>query len=80
MNNKIFTGVIIVIIWLALILPGCNKDNPASQKVTQSEQVSVLKKAGGATQISGVGFFDATDECNSAGQGVPASVFQSEYF
>jgi hypothetical protein len=57
MNNKIFTGVIIVIIWLALILPGCNKDNPASQKVTQSEQVSVLKKAGGSDADIGSRFF-----------------------
>jgi hypothetical protein len=72
MNNKIFSSLIFC---FALILPSCSKE------VRESEQGSVLTKAGeaasaqksgvspGAKQISGVAFFDATDECNSAAQG-----------
>jgi hypothetical protein len=48
---------------------GCSKNVRVSPEVTQSEQGSAVTKAAGATQISGVGFFDATDACNSAGQG-----------
>jgi hypothetical protein len=72
MNNKNFFGLISC---LALIILGCSKDVPVSQELTepqklkQSEQESALSKSGAATQISGVGFFDATDACNSAGQG-----------
>jgi hypothetical protein len=56
--------------FLVLILCACSKDNsPASQKETQSEEQSVANNSRGATQISGVGFFDATDACNSAAQG-----------
>jgi hypothetical protein len=66
MNDKIFIRLIFC---LALGILGCSKDNPVSQEVTQSAQESVSSKAGGATQISGVGFVDATDECNSPSQG-----------
>jgi hypothetical protein len=56
--------------FLALILCACSKDNsPGSQKETQPEEQTTANNGNGATQISGVGFFDATDECNSAGQG-----------
>ena len=73
MNNKIFTYLIGC---LALIVPGCNNDD-VSPQVAQSEQESFSGKASkqgaesrrGATQISGVGLFDANDECNSLGQG-----------
>jgi hypothetical protein len=71
MNTKIFTGLIIC---LVLLIPGCNKDDAVSEKLTQSEEESVLSKAGGATQLSGVGFFDATDECNSPGQGAAYAI------
>lgn len=70
MNNKIFTCLIFC---LAVIL-GCSKDSPVSQKLTQSKQGSVLSNASGATQISGVGFFDATDECNAAGEGAAYAI------
>ena len=67
MNNKTFVRLIFC---LGLIILGCSKDKSVSEQSTLSEQESVLMKAArGATQISGVGFFDATDECNSAGQG-----------
>jgi hypothetical protein len=66
MNNRVFIRLIFC---LALVIFGCSKDDPMFPELTQSERGSVLGKAGGATQISGVGFFDATDECNSASQG-----------
>ena len=72
MNNKTF---IYLIFCLALINPGCSKDNAVSQKSAQSEQVSDLSK--GATQLSGVGFFDATDACNAASQGAAYSVIMT---
>lgn len=72
MNNKTFIGMIFCV---ALI--GCSKDNPAYD-LAQSKQGSDLKYAKGssqgATQLSGIGFFDATDECNSAGQGAAYSI------
>jgi hypothetical protein len=74
MNNKIFIPLIIC---LTLIISGCskdNKDNPVSRQLTQSEQGSALKKAAGATQISGVGFFATTTECDAAGQGATFAI------
>ena len=76
MNNKIFIRLIFC---LALIMPGCSKDVRVSPELRQGEQGSVLGKAGGAAQqsavsvgakqISGIGFFDETDECNALSQG-----------
>jgi hypothetical protein len=76
MNNKIFVRLIFC---LALIMPGCSKDVRVSPQSGQGEQGSVLGKAAGAAQqsavsagakqISGVGFFDETDECNALSQG-----------
>lgn len=43
------------------------KENEKMQLTSGATQIS--EKASGAIQISGVGFFDATDECNSSGQG-----------
>ena len=60
MNNRIFIRLIFC---LALIIFGCSKDVPVSSELTQSEQGSVLGKAGGATQISGIGSFAGTGEC-----------------
>jgi hypothetical protein len=73
MNNKTFIGLIFCV---ALI--GCSKDSPLYQDLAQNKQGSDLSYAKGATQgatqFSGVGFFDATDECNSAGQGAAYSI------
>jgi len=74
MNNKHFTQLIFC---LALILPGCSNEDAVSPNVAQSDQQSILDKASkqgagsrnGATQISGIGLFDAADECGSLGQG-----------
>ncbi len=71
MKNKIFTHLICC---LALIIPGCNNDDAVSPKVAQSEQESMLDKASrqgagsrnGATQVSGIGFYDPNDACNSS--------------
>jgi hypothetical protein len=66
MNNK---TLYCLIFCLGLIILGCNNDNSVSEELTQSKEGSVLMKSGGATQISGVGFFDATDECGALSQG-----------
>ena len=63
-------SVISLSIFLALILCACSKDNsPVSQTETPVEERTAVNNSNGATQISGVGLFDATDACNSAGQG-----------
>ena len=69
MNNKIFTYLVCC---LGLIIPGCNNEDAVSPNVAQSEQQSILDKASkqgagsrnGATQISGIGYFDPGDDCN----------------
>ena len=69
MNNKIFTYLVCC---LGLIIPGCNNEDAVSPNVAQSEQQSVLDKASkqgagsrnGATQISGIGFYNPGDACN----------------
>jgi hypothetical protein len=71
MNNKIFTHLMCC---LALILPGCSNEDAVSPNVAQSEQHSILDKASkqgagsrnGATQLSGIGFYDPNDACNSS--------------
>ena len=67
MKHKTF---ICLSFFLALILYACSKDNSSvSPKEIQIEEQTAANNNGGAKQISGVGLFDATDECNSAGQG-----------
>jgi hypothetical protein len=59
MNNKAFMGVI-----FCVALVGCSKDSPLYNNLAQNKQPSVLLNAGGGmTQLSGIGFFDATDVC-----------------
>ena len=66
MKHKIF---IYLSFFLAVILFACSKDNNSvSQKETVPEEQTTASRSTGATQISGVGSFDATDGCNSAGQ------------
>jgi hypothetical protein len=52
-----------------LLILGCQKDYKGSAELATSQLESNSTRATGAIQISGIGFFDATDECNSAGQG-----------
>jgi hypothetical protein len=74
-HNKILNCLIFC---LALITYGCSdpelEPNAASQKLTQSELKSASLKTAGATQISGVGFFDADDVYDSEGQGASYAV------
>ena len=75
MNSKIF---ILFIFCLALII-GCGKDNTVTQAQSQqgsvsSNQESVSKKASGATQLSGIGFFDAADACDAQSQAAAYSI------
>lgn len=72
MNNKIF----ISLVFCFAIIIGCSKDALVSPELTPGEQEFVSGKAGGpnqilgetpgAVQVSGVGFYAATGECNSA--------------
>lgn len=71
MNNKTYYGLIVCV---ALIIVSCNKDNPLFNDLTQSKQGSDSGYSMGATQLSGIGYFDATDECNSASQGAAYSI------
>lgn len=68
MNNKTFIGTVFC---LGLITFSCSKDKTWNSELTQSNQEVVLKKdakltsenARGAKQVSGVGFYAATGEC-----------------
>jgi len=75
MNNKNLSGLMFCV---ALIIVGCSKDSTLDNDLAQSQQgsdLSTTKKASqGATQLSGIGFFDAADECNFAGQGATFSI------
>ena len=55
---------------LAVILFACSKDNNSvSQKEIQSEEQITANNSAGATQISGVGSYATTGECNYESQG-----------
>jgi len=71
MNNKFLTCLIFS---SAFIISGCSKDDSVYQQSKQSEQKPALKKDAGATQIAGIGFFDATDACNSSTVGATFAV------
>jgi hypothetical protein len=59
---------VLSILTLIFVL-GCTKSAPVSGELKQSEKGSVSKKTAGATQISGVGFFATTSECDAVSQG-----------
>ena len=68
MRHKTF---ICLSLFIAVIFFACNKDNNTiSQKeeIQPEEQTSASNSAG-ATQISGVGFYATSDECDSESQG-----------
>ncbi|MEO6684099.1 MAG: hypothetical protein ABIN48_14850 [Ginsengibacter sp.] len=79
MNNKILSGLVFC---LALSIFGCSKDNIMSPDLTKSNQtvalknaeVLALKNAGGAMQISGVGFFPTAGECETLIEGTTYTV------
>ena len=59
--------------YLALLSVGCSKDSIKSPETAQKNQEQTLSTsndlslmtANGATQVSGVGFYATTDECNA---------------
>jgi hypothetical protein len=63
MYNKIYARLIFC---LGLIVLGCTKDNSESRELKLKDQESVRPTGAGATQVSGIGYFDPTDECNSS--------------
>lgn len=80
MNNKIFS---LLVFCLTLFIFGCSKDNSMSPDLTQSNQGFALKKAEelalkknarGATQISGIGFYATTGECETQIKGAAYAV------
>lgn len=74
MNNKNFVWLILC---FGLIFPGCSKVETVSRDLKPSEQGSVLMKTAGASQISGVGYFDATDACHSQDAGAAYAVWMT---
>jgi len=65
MKHKTFIGLSF---FLALIVFACSKDKkPVPQKETISEKQTPANRSG-ATQISGVGFYAITDECDYVSQ------------
>jgi len=79
MNKKIF---ILFFVCLLCIVFSCGKDSPLSEAKSKQESTasnasndgSVSKSTKGAAQLSGVSYFDATDACNSGGQGAAYSL------
>jgi len=79
MKNKTFNALIFCV---AFLFVSCSIDSPLQQDLAKSEQGSDVSDltgatqevAQGATQLSGIGFFDAADECNTAGQGAHFSL------
>jgi hypothetical protein len=66
-RNFIFLNFILPVIFLA-----CSKDNSSAsgeKQLSQGHNFSTNASSVGATQISGLGYWDANDQCNSAGQG-----------
>jgi hypothetical protein len=72
MKHKIF---ICLSLFLAVILLACSKDNNSvSQKETLTEEQTSANNSAGATQISGVGFYATTGECDYASQGAAYAI------
>jgi hypothetical protein len=66
--------------FLAIILFACSKayNGELKKEILHEEQAAANNTNNkGATQISGVGFWDATDGCNSAGQGAAFALTMS---
>lgn len=67
MKHKTF---ICLILLLAVILFSCSKNNnTVSQKETLNEEQTAANIGSGATQISGVGFYATSGECDYESQG-----------
>ena len=72
MKHKIF---ICLSFFLANILFGCSKNNSTVlQKETLSEEQTAANDSPGATQISGVGFYATSRECDYEGEGAAYAI------
>jgi hypothetical protein len=71
MNNKFF---ICLILCVALIITSCSKEKLGSQDLNQTGNRSGINMSMGATQISGIGYYDAADDCGAVGQGAAYAV------
>lgn len=79
MENKTFY---VLTFCITLIFFSCSTDSPVYPDMGKSEPESYSKnfigaaqaEAQGATQVSGIGYFDADDECNTAGEGATFSL------
>jgi hypothetical protein len=63
--NTIFLRLITCLVLLCF---GCQKNYNDTSDLSLSKQANSTRTTG-SIQISGIGFFDAADACNSAGQG-----------
>ena len=78
MNSKIFSRLVFC---SALIILGCSKDNTTSSNLTQSHGVGLKnaealasKNTSGAIQISGVGVYATTGECEPLIEGAAYAI------
>jgi hypothetical protein len=72
MKHKTF---IYLSFFFAVILFGCNKDNnPVLQEVALPEEQTTAINSVGAIQISGVGFYATTGECDYENQGAAYAI------
>ncbi len=73
---------------IGLLLCACHKDADNTAIIPQplnspgiadlsTIHLAAHEAAQGATQLSGIGFFDATDDCNSASQGATFSIIMT---
>jgi len=64
--------IIYISFYLSVILIACSKGNNSElpkEAIHEVQAAANNKNENGATQISGVGYWDATDGCNSTAQG-----------
>lgn len=62
---------------VTVCLYACQKRRDSPVRPLEEKITASANKVNGATQISGLGFWDATDGCNSAGQGADFALTMS---
>ena len=80
-NNNSKVSALLALFTVVIMFTACRKNDPVAPpasaiapKALTSARVSVLGKAVGATQISGVGFYAEASECDAASQGATYAV------
>lgn len=66
MKNRNF---VYLIFCCSLLIFGCSTEFPVSADFAEDNLASSSLRVSGATQVSGIGFFDAADECDFESQG-----------